>query len=86
MTILGIIAVAVAVFAAFGVNLVEAKNSPTLAVICAFSIAVGFSALEAFPQKIEDVFLSLFVNALITLAVAAVMIVAAGVTLKLLQE
>lgn len=85
MVVLGIIAVAVAVFAAFGVNLVEAKNSPTPAVICAFSITVGFSALEAFPQKVEG-FLSLFVNALITLAVAAVMIVAAGVTLKLLQE
>ena len=84
MTILGIIAVAVAVFAAFGVNLEEAKNSPTLAVICAFSIAVGFSALEAFPQV--EGFLSLFVNALITLAVAAIMIVAAGVILKLLQE
>ena len=85
MTILGIIAVAVAVFAAFGVNLVEAKNSPMMGVICAFCIAVGFSALEVFPQ-VEDAFLSLFVNALITLAVAAVMIVAAGVTLNLLQK
>lgn len=48
MVVLGIIALVVAVFAAFGVRLVETKNSPTMGVICAFSIAVGFSALEVF--------------------------------------
>ena len=84
MVTLGIIAVVVAAFAAFGVNLVKAKHSPTLAAMCAFCIAVGFNALEAFPQ-IEGVFLSIFANIVITLMATFVMIVAAGVTLNLLQ-